>query len=61
MIKVDCKKDLLRFAKSFFEKNKESLLFQEYIDIESEYRIFVIGNKALGVVEKIETLLPNHQ
>lgn len=53
VIKVDCKKDLLRFAKSFFEKNKESLLFQEYIDIESEYRIFVIGNKALGVVEKI--------
>ena len=53
VIKIDRKKDLLKFAKSFFKKNKENLFFQEYIDIKSEYRVFVIADKALGVVEKI--------
>ena len=31
---------------------KENLLIQKYLDIESEYRIFVVGDVALGCVEK---------
>lgn len=53
IVKIDSKEDLMEFAKSFFNKNKESLFFQEYIDIKHEYRIFVVGSKSLGVVEKI--------
>ncbi len=31
---------------------QENLIIQKYLDIESEYRIFVVGNVALGVVKK---------
>ncbi|MDF1498739.1 MAG: ATP-grasp domain-containing protein [Patescibacteria group bacterium] len=53
IIKIDSKKNLIEFAKLFFRKKKENLFFQEYINIKHEYRVFVIGDIALGVVEKI--------
>jgi len=53
IIKIDSKKNLIEFAKLFFREKKENLFFQEYIKINHEYRVFVIGDIALGVVEKI--------
>ncbi len=53
IVKIDYKEDFMEFAKLFFNKNKENLFFQEYIDIKHEYRIFVVGSKSLGIVEKI--------
>ncbi|MBT4936581.1 ATP-grasp domain-containing protein [Candidatus Peregrinibacteria bacterium] len=34
------------------KKTEENLLIQKYLEIESEYRIFVVGNAALGAIEK---------
>jgi glutathione synthase/RimK-type ligase-like ATP-grasp enzyme len=34
------------------KNTEENLLVQRFLDIESEYRIFVVGNTALGTVEK---------
>lgn len=34
------------------ENTEENLLVQQVLDIETEYRIFVVGNSALGAVEK---------
>jgi RimK family alpha-L-glutamate ligase len=34
-------------------KSKETLIVQDYLQIEKEYRVFVVGNKSLGVVQKI--------
>lgn len=33
-------------------KSNQNLLVQSYIELDSEYRIFVVGNKALGAVMK---------
>lgn len=33
-------------------KTEENLLIQKFLDIETEYRIFVVGDKAIGAVEK---------
>lgn len=53
IVKADSKVDLIKFARLFFKKNKDNLFFQEYINIKYEYRVFVVGSKSLGVVEKI--------
>jgi glutathione synthase/RimK-type ligase-like ATP-grasp enzyme len=45
--------DLVESARSFFKESKENFFFQQYINIKHEYRVFVIGNKSLGVAEKI--------
>ncbi len=53
IVKVNSRVDLTEFARLFFEKNKDNLFFQKYINTKYEYRVFVIGSKSLGVVKKI--------
>lgn len=53
IVKIDSKKELMETAADFFAKNNQGFYFQEYIEILHEYRVFVIGGRALGAVEKI--------
>jgi len=53
IVKVNSQEKLLEIADRFFKLEDDNLFFQEYIDIRHEYRVFVVGSKALGVVEKI--------
>lgn len=39
--------------KRFLKTNLKSLMIQPFLPIEKEYRVFVVGKKALGVVQKI--------
>ena len=48
--KIENKKDFLKY----FKKNKyNEFIAQEVLDIESEYRVLVLGGKSLGACEKI--------
>ncbi|MBU1992660.1 ATP-grasp domain-containing protein, partial [Patescibacteria group bacterium] len=44
--------DSLESLQKEVQNAQENLLIQEFLEIESEYRIFVVGNVALGAVEK---------
>ncbi len=44
--------DLKSLQKTISEST-ENLIIQDYLEIKAEYRVFVVGNKSLGVVRKI--------
>ena len=37
---------------AFLKKNKKEMMIQSFLNIEEEYRVFVIGKETLGVVKK---------
>ncbi len=39
--------------RGFLAKNTKDILLQEFLPIEEEFRIFVVGGKALGAVKKV--------
>jgi len=43
----------LESLQNAINKSSETLIIQEYLEVESEFRAFVIGDKVLGVVKKI--------
>lgn len=39
--------------KAYLAKRQEDIILQRYLPLESEYRVFIVGDKALGVIRKI--------
>ncbi len=43
----------LESLQNAIDKSSETLIIQAYLEVESEFRAFIIGDKVLGVVKKI--------
>lgn len=50
VFKLENEQDYKEFVKGLKEAQKKEILFQEYIEHEGDYRIFVIGDKVIGAI-----------